>query len=435
MRVFSGLFMMTIFFMPLSAQAQATRSLDDAVRAGSRHLQERFPQGTRAAIVAVQSENREIGEFVRRKLGEALVNANWFIVVERDAAALAAIDQEMDRHLNLYVSQETELFIGRQLGAEIIISGWIARFGQNWRLDVSAVKVETAQRAAQWSAANIRSDPAWASLGQLPVVSQPPVADWPSTAGRPPAGGRPPGRGRPGPEARASFVRVDGGTFRLDRDTGHTVTVSGFYISRHPVTQREWTELMGTNPSRFRGDNRPVETVSWFDALEFANEKSQRSGLTPAYTITGTGPHRTVIWNRNANGYRLPTEAEWEFAARGGTVCRRNYAFPGSANPDEVAWHSWNSDRSTHEVGMLRPNALGLYDMSGNVWEWVWDLNGLPARAAQTDPAGATSGNFRVVRGGGWNWSLMGRNLGVRQHHLPSMTRNDIGFRLVRPKG
>ena len=142
----SLILMLLAVLMPLSAQAQTPQSLDSAVVACARYLQGRFPRGTRAAIVAVQGENREIGEFVVRRLGEVLVNANWFTVVERDAAALATIERETDRHMNFYVSQETEIFIGRQLGAEVIISGSMTRVGANWRLDVHAVTVETARR-------------------------------------------------------------------------------------------------------------------------------------------------------------------------------------------------------------------------------------------------------------------------------------------------
>ena len=207
LRVVSVLFMAAVFFAPLSAQAQVTRTLDAAVRDGARHLQDRIPGGTRVAIVAVQSEDQDIAELVLRKLGEVLVNANRLIVVERDSAALAAIDQEMDRHLNFYVSQETELSIGRQLGAEVIISGSMARAGQNWRLEVNAVTVETAQRVVQWSAANIRPDPAWDAGVRPPVAAQSPLAEpgsferpftnSPPAAAPPPIGGRPPHRGRP----------------------------------------------------------------------------------------------------------------------------------------------------------------------------------------------------------------------------------------------
>jgi|GEM_PF-1815409 len=204
LRVVSVLFMVAVF-APLSAQAQAMRSLEAAVRDGARHLQDRIPSGTRVAIVAVQGEDHDVGEFVLRKLGEALVNANRFIVVERDSAALAAIDQEMDRHLNFYVSQETELSIGRQLGAEVIISGSMARAGQNWRLEVNAVTVETAQRVVQWSVANIRPDPAWDAGVRPPVAAQPPFSEpgfverafTNSPPAAPPITGRPPHRGRP----------------------------------------------------------------------------------------------------------------------------------------------------------------------------------------------------------------------------------------------
>jgi len=176
-----------------------------------------------------------------------------------------------------------------------------------------------------------------------------------------------PGGEAPSPQARG-MARVEGGTFiRRTR----SVTVSSFYMDTHLVTQREWTELMGTTARQQRdrfgpwtdmsgeGDNYPMYFVNWFEAAEFANRRSARSGLTPAYAISGTN----VRWNRGASGYRLPTEAEWEFAARGGTVCRGYFWYSGSHAADDVAWHVGNSGRSAQPVGMLRPNALGIYDM------------------------------------------------------------------------
>jgi len=246
---------------------------------------------------------------------------------------------------------------------------------------------------------------------------------------------------RPSPTpAPSNFVHVQGGTFQMGTPRGgnrnerpvRSVTVSGFYMSPHPVTQREWFEVMGTNPSRFRGYSRPVEQVSWFDAVEFANRKSLRAQLTPAYTITGSGANRVVSWNRAANGYRLPTEAEWEFAARGGTLYRSNFAFSGHNDLAEVAWHSRNSDRGTQDVGQLQPNSLGLYDMSGNVWEWVWDRYGSYTRGAQMDPEGASSGTLRVRRGGSWGDVAAHVRLTARGRFLPSSQNDSTGFRLVR---
>ena len=148
---------------PFLASGQSLTSLDGAAADCARYLQGRFPKGTRAAIVAVSSENQELGEYVLKKLGAVLVNGGWFAVVERDAAALASIEKEIERHVNFFVSEETELSIGKQLGAEIIISGAFSRANGNWRLDVQAMKVESAQRVGQWTA-DVRADPVWASL-------------------------------------------------------------------------------------------------------------------------------------------------------------------------------------------------------------------------------------------------------------------------------
>jgi len=247
-----------------------------------------------------------------------------------------------------------------------------------------------------------------------------------------------------------NLVRIPGGTFLMGTHSGgndnerpvRMVTISGFYMSRHPVTQGEWFDVVGSNPSHFQGGrlaagvnwrNLPVENVSWFDAVEFANWKSIWAGLEPAYTITGTGANRTVVWNREANGYRLPTEAEWEFAARGGDRTPGHFIFSGSDTADEVAWHQGNSGGRTHEVGRLRPNALGLYDMSGNVSEWVYDRFGPYPSAAQTNPTGPAAGVSRVARGGGWNLPPGNARSAIRRVVNPVNRYTFIGFRVVRP--
>jgi formylglycine-generating enzyme required for sulfatase activity len=247
-----------------------------------------------------------------------------------------------------------------------------------------------------------------------------------------------------------SFVRVEGGTFQMGSNSGfddekpvHTVTITGFYMGKYEVTQKEWTAIMGSNPSEFKGDNLPVENVSWYDAIEYCNRLSEKEKLTPAYTIDKSqkdGNNKsgvddikwTVGWNRNANGYRLPTEAEWEYAAKGGNGSPGNYTYAGSNNVGEVAWYDENSAGSTQEVGAKNPNELGLYDMSGNVWEWCWDWYGTYDTANQTDPIGASSGSDRVGRGGGWIDSARFVRSASRYDGNPSSRGVLLGFRIVR---
>ncbi|MDR2729819.1 MAG: SUMF1/EgtB/PvdO family nonheme iron enzyme [Treponema sp.] len=241
------------------------------------------------------------------------------------------------------------------------------------------------------------------------------------------------------------MVRINGGTFMMgspsnepNRDSGevqHQVTVSSFYMGKYEVTQKEYQEVMGTNPSYFKGDNLPVEKVSWYDAVEYCNKRSQREGLTPAYTINGTN----VTWNRNANGYRLPTEAEWEYTCRAGTTTpfsTGNNITTNQANYDGNYPYNNNAKgeyrSKTTTVGSFAPNAWGLYDMHGNVWEWCWDWYEGYSSGSQTDPVGAVSGTDRVNRGGGWyDWAVEARSA-YRDYYTPSYRNGDIGFRLVR---
>jgi formylglycine-generating enzyme required for sulfatase activity len=163
----------------------------------------------------------------------------------------------------------------------------------------------------------------------------------------------------------ANMVSIQGGTFSMGSPANepgrlghegpqHQVTVNSFYMGRFPVTQAEYEAVMGINPSRFKGLNLPVELVNWFDAVEYCNRLSQREGLTQAYSISGIGDNRTVIWNRNANGYRLPTEAEWEYACRAGTTTAYN---TGIVINVYTGWYIDNSENKTHEVGRNPPNA------------------------------------------------------------------------------
>ncbi|GHU16055.1 hypothetical protein FACS1894163_04710 [Spirochaetia bacterium] len=213
-------------------------------------------------------------------------------------------------------------------------------------------------------------------------------------------------------------------------------------MAQYEVTQKEYQEVMGTNPSEFKGPNLPVENVSWFDAVEYCNKRSQREGLTPAYTISGTN----VTWNRNAQagqrsaGYRLPTEAEWEYACRAGTTTpfnTGNNITTSQANYDGNYPYNNNAKgeyrEKTTDVGSFGPNAWDLYDMHGNVWEWCWDWYGNYASGSQTNPAGRPRSGTRVLRGGGWHGYAEYLRSADRFYPSPTFRDYGIGFRVVRP--
>ncbi|MBM4355721.1 MAG: formylglycine-generating enzyme family protein [Deltaproteobacteria bacterium] len=206
------------------------------------------------------------------------------------------------------------------------------------------------------------------------------------------------------------MVEIPSGTFimgspkdeegRSSDETLHEVALSGaFLMCRTPVTQVQWSAIMGNNPSAHQevGDDSPVNNVSWFDAVEFCNRLSARDRLMPCYEIQKSFfGDVSVEWNRSAEGYRLPTEAEWEYACRAGSPAAR-YGDTG-----EIGWYGGNSKGRPHCCGEKLPNAWGLCDMLGNVWEWVWDWYGEYPSCKVTDPAGPGAGSARVLRGGSW---------------------------------
>jgi formylglycine-generating enzyme required for sulfatase activity len=219
------------------------------------------------------------------------------------------------------------------------------------------------------------------------------------------------------------MVFVKGGTFTMgcvpERDgtcltaaelPAHSVTVSSFSIGKYEVTQAQWVAVKGSNPSNNKTDDQlPVENITWYEAVEFCNALSEQSGLTPAYGIDGT----TVTLSTSYTGYRLPTEAEWEYTARGckgdgssGAATCENFRYSGSNNADEVGWHAGNSSLMSHPAGQKKPNGLGIFDMSGNVWEWTYDRAGNYTSAAATNPTGPETGNARVPRGGSRSESI-----------------------------
>ena len=230
-----------------------------------------------------------------------------------------------------------------------------------------------------------------------------------------------------------------------DEKPRHRVTLRrDFFVGKYPVTQALWESVMGSNPSHFPGPNRPVESVSWFDVVDFCNKLSRREGLEPVYTING----ENVTCNWNAKGYRLPTEAEWEYSAR----ANKRYKYSGSNNIDEVAWYDGNSGGETHPVGQKKPNGFGLYDMSGNIWEWVWDWwsddystemstgvsveNQLDSTEKNLDsvenPTGNPTGSIRVSCGGGWRNHPERVRASIRYADDPTLRFSSLGFRICR---
>lgn len=216
------------------------------------------------------------------------------------------------------------------------------------------------------------------------------------------------------------MVYVSGGTFTMggtseqgsdaesDEKPTHSVTLSSYYICKYEVTQALWRVVMGSNPSNFKGDNLPVESVSWNDCQTFINRLNSYTG-------------------RN---FRLPTEAEWEFAARGGNYSR-HYKYSGSNYISDVAWYGDNSGDRTHPVGTKQANELGLYDMSGNVWEWCSDWYGSYSSYSQTDPIGPNNGSNRMDRGGCWGNFAKRCRPAYRSYGTPGYRDHGRGLRLV----
>ena len=216
------------------------------------------------------------------------------------------------------------------------------------------------------------------------------------------------------------MVKVEAGTFMMgatsemqnpwddEKPVREVILTNDYYIGKYEVTQSLWQAVMGTNPSYFKGDNLPVEQVSWDNCLEFISKLNSLTGRK----------------------FRLPTEAEWEYAARGGKKSR-GYQYSGSFNISDVAWYNGNSGNKIHPIGMKQANELGVYDMSGNVNEWCQDWYGSYVSSSQTNPLGANSGSFRVCRGGSWYFGTVNCRSSFRSRGNPDTRSRYLGFRLV----
>lgn len=235
-------------------------------------------------------------------------------------------------------------------------------------------------------------------------------------------------------EIKNNMVLINGGQFLMGSETGEEderpafkVTVKPFYMSRFEVTQKQWRSIMRRNRSKFRGDNLPVDNISWSDAVRFCNELSIKEGLKPCYILAG---YYTRL-DMTSNGYRLPTEEEWEYAAGGGEF-QGNYIYSGSDRIEEVGWFFDNSQKKSHLVGIKSPNALGLFDMSGNVWEWCTDRSDSYDHKGLTTPEHSLHWYYRILRGGSWNNEKDMCRVKNRFDQRTTYKSNQVGLRLVR---
>jgi formylglycine-generating enzyme required for sulfatase activity len=252
------------------------------------------------------------------------------------------------------------------------------------------------------------------------------------------------------PNGARNMVLIPARTFRMgnltnnpigdpDEKPAHTVTITQlFHMNRTEVTQAQWKTVMGSNPSYFKGDSLPVERVSWYDAVEYCNRLSKSEGLDTCYRGSG----RSTTCDFTANGYRLPTEAEWEYACRGWTETdfyTGNITNSGCTPLDpalnRAGWYCGNENTKTRNVGLKEPNAFGLFDMHGNVWEWCWDWYSDSYFTANPaiDPRGPARGSYRVLRGGSWfDYAGICRSSSRYSFIDPDLRFNYIGFRIVK---
>jgi len=253
-----------------------------------------------------------------------------------------------------------------------------------------------------------------------------------------------------------NLILIRGGSFKMgspesEKQRGedeilHEVTLSDFYISPYEVTQEEYESIMNENPSELQNDKFPVESITWYEAIEYCNKLSEKENLTPVYKIDG----ENVTWDRSANGYRLPTEAEWEYIARAGTDTPFNTET--SISPEESNYYGHypygieenyfsqgkletkpgEYRQTTVEVDNFKPNKWGIYNAHGNVREWVYDYYGEYSKDNNENPTGPTSGTLKVVRGGGWNDYAKHMRSAYRTSSVPTQGFSNTGFRIAR---
>ena len=388
-----------------------------------------FAQGTEKPRVAIYTEDdsgENIVEFVGQYLVDAIVKMGQYTAVERTADFLKGINKEQQYQRTGVVEDELIARLGKQFGARFVCMVKIGKSAGQLFISARLIDVETAVVTASTMPVVLNS----MGLNDVGASCQKVVA---SMFGEKSVGvGSSIGRSHP---AEPEMVFVEGGTFLMgctseqggdcysNESPNHLVTVSDFYISKYEITQGQWEAIMGTSIRQQRdksnrewqiygeGANYPMYYVSWNEVQEF---------IIRLNSLTG-------------KQYRLPTEAEWEYAARGGKKSK-GYKYSGSNFIEQVAWYSDNSGNTMHPVGSKQPNELGIYDMSGNVYEWCYDWYGAYDSGSHTNPVGPGSGSYRIIRGGSWNFIAAYIRVSNRISSTPSRRYYYLGFRLVCPK-
>ena len=372
---------------------------------------------------------------VRGELRKAISNQQGFQAFTR-----TDVDQLMKEHdfqNSGMVSDSQRKRLGEMSGADYICVSTLTKSNTQFYLEAYLIDVETGEIFNPATQYGMLKDGTYANLFQLcqnlaqELIGNVDVSVSGSNSYTTPFRGGNNSSGKQGASVitiqvgNVSFemVKVEAGSFTMgctseqsdcydDESPYHRVVISNdYYIGKFEVTQELWEAVMGTNPSYFKGFDKPVESVSWNEAQEFCAELSRMTGRR----------------------FRLPTEAEWEYAARGGNKST-SAKFSGSSSVDNVAWYDGNSSSQTHPVGKLRPNELGIYDMSGNVWEWCQDWYGSYASNTQTDPHGPSSGSIRVLRGGCWDYNARFCRVSYRNYCVPGDRLDSYGFRLLLPQ-
>lgn len=369
----------------------------------------------KVAVYITDNSTLNAGEFAGDFLVNAIVKRSTYLAVERTSDFLKELNKEQQYQRTGSVDDNQISKLGKQFGVQLVCVVKLGKMGEGYFMSARLIDVETAtllasarpQKFGNLDDIEKTCEAVTASMFDEKGISTSTSSNAKGNTQRHPV--------------EPEMVLVQGGTFRMgcsseqqgscrsDENPLHSVTVSTFYIGKYEVTQAQWKLIMGSNPSNFKGDNLPVENVSWDDAQKFISRLNAATG----------------------KNYRLPTEAEWEYAARGGNQSR-GYKYSGSNLLVDVAWFWDNSGSTTHPVGTKQPNELGIYDMSGNVYEWCYDWYGTYPASAQQDPMGASSGSFRVRRGCGWDSNASGCRVACRgSFYSAGYLSNSNGIRLA----